>query len=144
MKSSMRLIKGALEYRRLEELPSVPKGVRGIYALYMRRGKFYDMVYIGMSGKGPNGRIRNRLIQHSKNKVNVWTHFSYYEVWDNISDTEIKELEGIFRQLYRFDGRANHLNKQVTHRSLVSVRKDTEKKLGLTPVNWKSLGVKAQ
>lgn len=143
MKSSMRLIKAALEYRQLDELSAVPKGVRGVYALYMRRGRFYDMVYIGMSGKGANGRVRNRLIQHSRNKVKVWTHFSYYEVWDNISDTEIKELEGIFRQLYRFDSRANNLNKQVTHRSLISVRKDTEQHLGLIPVSWKSLGVKA-
>lgn len=143
MKSSMRFIKSALEYRPLTELLSVPQGVRGIYALYMKRGRFYDMVYIGMSGKGQNGRVRNRLIQHRRKKAAAWTHFSYYEVWDNISDLEIKELEGIFRQLYRFDSRANNLNKQVTHRKLISVRKETEREQGLAPISWRSLGVKA-
>ena len=86
-------------------------------------------VYIGMSGK--DGRVKSRLKKHRESKATYWSYFSYYEAWDNISDQEISEMEGLFRQLYRFDRRANRLNKQVTHRALVRVRKATEKVLGL-------------
>ena len=142
MKSSMRLIKSALEYRPIEEIGLVPKNVRGIYALYFKRGMAYDAVYIGMSGREANGRIRSRLIQHKRRKISIWTHFSYYEVWDNISDVEIREMEGLFRQLYRFDRRANSLNKQQTLRSLTRFRKETELELGVKAITRKSLGVK--
>jgi hypothetical protein len=129
MKSEMRLIKSALEYRPLDELKDVPTDIRGIYSLYKKRGAHYDLVYIGMSGK--DGRVKSRLKKHRESKATYWSHFSYYEVWDNISDQEISEMEGLFRQLYRFDRRANRLNKQVTHRALVRVRKATEKVLDL-------------
>lgn len=141
MKSTMRLIKSSLEYRSADEVNAVPRGVRGIYVLYNKYGKNYNVVYIGMSGREASGRVKHRLVRHKKSKATFWTHFSYYEVWDNISDTEIRELEGIFRQIYRFDKRANSLNKQVTHRGLISVRKNTEKELELPPINRKSLGV---
>ena len=141
MKSSLRLIKSALEYRHIDELKHVPPNLRGIYALYRKQGKFYNLVYIGMSGKEAKGRIKARLYRHRRNKSKVWTHFSYYEVWDNITDQEIRELEGLFRQLYRFDSRANNLNKQQTHRPLIKVRRETEKELGIHHVTKKILGV---
>jgi hypothetical protein len=141
MKSNMRLIKTAIEYRKIDELNVVPKGLRGIYALYKKRGKFFNMVYVGMSAKEAKGRIHRRLYEHKKDKTPDWSHFSYYEVWDNISDLEIKELEGLFRQLYRFDKRANSLNKQQTHRPLLKVRKETEKELGLKIISKRSLGI---
>ncbi len=106
MKSNLRYIKSSLEYRHIDELKIVPKNLRGIYALYKKQGKYYNLVYIGMSGKEAKGRIRARLTIHKRNKTKIWTHFSYYEVWDNITDQEISELEGLFRQLYRFDSRA--------------------------------------
>lgn len=141
MKSNMRLIKSAIEYRRIDELSLVPRNLRGIYSLYQRQGKFMNMVYVGMSGKDEKGRIRARLYQHKKNKTSDWSHFSYYEVWDNISDLEIRELEGLFRQLYRFDKRANSLNKQQTHRPLIKLRKETEKELGLKIISKRSIGI---
>ena len=94
-----------------------------------------------MSGKLASGRIRHRLYQHKRSKVSAWSHFSYYEAWDNISDVEIRELEGIFRQIYRFDSRANNLNKQVTHKNLLKVRKASERELSLKPITRKNLGV---
>lgn len=142
MKSTMRLIKSALEYRQIEELNIVPRGLRGIYALYKKRGRSYDLVYVEMSAKEASGRIRNRLYQHKRSKRIEWTHFSFYEVWDNISDHEICEMEGLFRQLYRFDSHANFYNKQQTHRPLLKVRKDTEKVFGLSQINKKVLGIK--
>ncbi len=139
MKSQMRLIKTALEYRPKREVEGIPRDLRGIYSLYKKRGAFYDLVYVGMSGR--NGRIRARLKKHLDSKATEWTHFSYYEVWDNISDAEISELEGLFRQLYRFDRKANRLNKQVTHRALVNVRKSTERELGVRPLRKRSDGM---
>ena len=94
MKSHLKIIKTTLEYRKINEVKIVPGNLRGIYALYQKQGKNYNLVYIGMSGKDSKGRIKARLIKHKKNKTKKWSHFSYYEVWDNIGDQEIKELEG--------------------------------------------------
>lgn len=137
----MRFIKSALEYRPIDEVNIVPRGLRGIYALYRKQGKVYDLVYVGMSGRDSNGRIKSRLTQHKRKKLDSWTHFSYYEVWDNITELEIRELEGLFRQLYRFSGTSNSLNKQQTHRPLVATRKLTEREVGVPPINKKTLGV---
>ena len=142
MKSHLKIIKSALEYRCIDELIIVPKNLRGIYALYQKEGKNYNLVYIGMSGKESTGRIKARLIKHKKNKTKKWTHFSYYEVWDNINDQEIRELEGLFRQLYRFDSRANMFNKQQTHKPLSKVRRETEKELSVPYITKKTLGIK--
>ncbi len=141
MKSPMRLIKNALEYRPVAELDIVPKELRGIYALYKKQGKSYNLVYIGMSGKGVNGKIRKRLFSHKRDSQKDWSHFSYYEVWDNIGDIEIQELEGLFRQLYRFDSRANAFNVQQTHKPLVKLCRETERSLGLERVTKRSLGL---
>lgn len=141
MKSEMRFIKSAVEYRSIDELSMVPNNLRGFYSLYHKKGNSFNMVYVGMSGKEARGRIKKRLLKHRQTKSTHWTHFSYFEVWDNVSDLEIFELEGLFRQLYRFDLRANSLNKQQTHRPLTKVRKATEKHLGLKAMTKKSLGI---
>jgi hypothetical protein len=97
----------------LEEADSIPGGTRGIYALLQRRGRKkkvtrgtkFDVVYIGMSRTGIRSRIRN----HRDRKKGLWTHFSVYAVWPNITDEEIRELEGLFRAIYRKDMRANKI-----------------------------------
>ena len=128
-KSELRLIRHALEYCPQSDIRRVPARVRGIYVLYNRKGKVrdashhYDFVYIGMA----RSSIRQRLKRHLKLKPGLWTHFSCFEVWDNVSDEEITELEGLFRHLYRFDSRANQLNQQKAYRPLIRVRKATER-----------------
>lgn len=128
-KSELRLIKNALEFLPKEEISDIPRGTRGIYVLYKQRGPksasshHYDFVYVGMASRG----VVARLQQHLKYKRKYWTHFSVFEVWDNISDAEIAELEGLFRHLYRFDSKANSLNKQKAYSKLVQVRKRSEK-----------------
>ena len=123
-KSELRLIKNALEYLPKVEVHIVPKGTRGIYVLYKRRGRVradshhYDFVYIGMASKG----IKARLNKHVKNKGELWSHFSFFEVWDNIREDEIVELEGLFRHIYRYDSRANKLNKQRGFKKLKMVK----------------------
>ena len=129
-KSELRLIKNALEYIPKEDAATrIPKGTRGIYVLYKRKGSksadshHFDFVYIGLSERS----IRGRVNDHVKTKGKLWTHFSFFEVWNNISDDEIKELEGLFRHLYRYDSKANALNEQKGYGDLTKVRKRSER-----------------
>lgn len=111
--SPLRLIRRCVEYIPKERLFELLPGMRGMYVLYrgtgsprMRRSRF-EVVYVGMAAQGS---IRARLKLHRRKKADDWTHFSVFEVWDNIRDDEIRELEGLFRHIYKRDERANALN----------------------------------
>jgi hypothetical protein len=133
--SELRFIKKWAEYREKEEFIKVPRGTRGIYALLnkvRRAGRDkYDVVYIGMA-RGRSG-VRGRLRSHKRSarKGKLWTHFSVFEVWDNITENEIVELEGLFRHIYRKDTQANRVNRQRSFKKLRQVR---DNRLS----NWKS------
>jgi hypothetical protein len=122
--SILRLIKRSAEFRSIDEVRDVPKRRRGLYVLYRRRLKagieHFDVVYVGMARTG----MLARLISHTKTKKQDWTHFSVFEVWDNVRDEEIVELEGLFRHLYRRDSKANRLNKQKKFQRAFKVRED--------------------
>lgn len=122
--SPLRLIKRCAEYISLGDVDRLPRGLRGIYVLYRyrRKVKKYDVVYVGMTHAGGRGGIRSRLIRHRQRKAGLWSHCSIYEVWDNIREDEVAELEGLFRHIYRRDSRANKLNKQKGYRKLRQVR----------------------
>jgi hypothetical protein len=64
----------------------------------------------------------------SKRKGKLWTHFSIFEVWDNIRDEEVTELEGLFRHIYRKDPAANALNIQRGFKKASRVRQDDLRK----------------
>lgn len=123
--SALRLIKCQLEFQPKEQVEGFPSGRRGLYVLYslsQSDGKeHYDVVYVGMATRG----IRSRLRSHVKSakKSGVWTHFSAFEVWPNIRDEEIVELEGLFRHLYRKDSRANALNIQRNFKKMDHLEK---------------------
>jgi hypothetical protein len=108
--SHLSFIRWCAEFRPKETLAKVPIKTRGIYALlkhYPKTNKF-DVVYIGMArGSG----VKARLWTHarSKRKGTLWTHFSVFAVWPNVSDDQVAELEGLFRHIYRQDSRANQL-----------------------------------
>jgi hypothetical protein len=109
--SPLRLIKRRLEFIPIEDVADLPRGMRGIYVLYVHRpraGRF-DVVYVGMAA---TGGIRPRLRSHKKNKKGLWTHCSVFEVWDNILPAEVAELEGILRHIYRRDSHASRLSVQ--------------------------------
>ena len=110
--SPLRLIKQFAEFRTMAEVKLVPRGRRGLYVLYQwseSDGKeHYDVVYVGMATKGIRGRLESHV--KSPKKAVHWTHFSAFEVWDNIRDEEIRELEGLFRHIYKFDSQASPLN----------------------------------
>jgi hypothetical protein len=45
-----------------------------------------------------------------------------FEVWDNVRDDEIRELEGLFRHIYKRDSGANRLNIARGFKALAKVR----------------------
>ena len=108
--SELRLVKRFAEFRPKEELKRLPHGLRGIYVLYrmhlngrrQEKAPNYEVLYVGMAARGG---MRGRLMSHkrSKRKGRLWSHFSVFEVWDNIRHEEIAELEGLFRSIYRKD-----------------------------------------
>jgi hypothetical protein len=74
--------------------------LRGVYVLYMKRNvhgrEKFDVQYVGMATAGKRRGLRGRLESHakSKRKGKLWTHFSIYQVWENIRSEEVAELEG--------------------------------------------------
>ena len=115
--SVLRWVKRSAEYIPKAEFTRLPRPLRGVYVLYRHRRKAtkekYDVVYVGMAAAGRGG-MRARLRSHSRSAKmgDLWTHFSVFEVWPNISDDEVRELEGLFRHIYRKDSKANRLNVQ--------------------------------
>lgn len=100
-----KLIRSTEEFLSVDELKKRPRPppatMRGIYVLYhhrRRRGRdCYNVVYVGM------GNIRYRLGRHLKQKAKQFTHCSIFEVFEDVNSAELKELEGLFRHVYRFD-----------------------------------------
>lgn len=130
--SELRLIKRCAEFCEKKDIKNIPGYTRGIYALFKYRPRLdkYDVVYIGMAAGTKTASIRGRLRAHRRKKGKLWTHFSAFEVWDNVGEEEVKELEGLFRHIYREDTRANKLNRQRAFKKLSKVRRDTKKE------NW--------
>lgn len=125
-----RTIKNSFEFLPVEDINKVPSKVRGIYVLYKSLSKKeMDVVYVGMA-RGEATGIKGRLIKHRRSKPDLWTHFSVFEVWDNISAQEVEELEGLFRHIYRYDSEANKLNTQGSHKKLDAIRRKS-------PSEWK-------
>jgi len=122
--SPLRLIKGCVEYIEKERIFELLPAMRGMYVLYRgpkgpaRRGAKYEVVYVGVAAQGS---MRARLKLHRRRK-DSWTHFSVFEVWDNIRDEEIRELEGLFRHIYKRDNRANPLNVARGFKPMAKVR----------------------
>ena len=121
----LRFFKRCAEFLEQDKIAGLPRGLRGIYVLYnkqesKRRRHVYDLKYVGMSSSGIAGRLRSH--RRSKRKTGEWSHFSVFEVWDNVTNQEIAELEGLARHLYRFDPTANTLNIQRGYKRLRKVR----------------------
>ena len=121
--SPLRLIKNSVEYCTRKQISEVPRYTRGIYVLYKYRHHYdaYNVVYVGMAG-GDRAGIRGRLRRHLESKGDQWSHFSVFEVWENIREDEVKELEGLFRHIYKYDHKANKLNKQRGFKKLRLIR----------------------
>jgi hypothetical protein len=138
--SEMRLIKSVLEYIPKDRWGELEWGMRGFYVLYNYRRRSaqddnFDFVYVGLSQNNIKGRIKKHA--NSLTKWDKWTHFSVFEVWDNISAEEIAELEGLFRHLFRWDSKANTLGIQKSYKPLTILRKRTEQEEEQEQFRWK-------
>lgn len=124
----MKFIKRCAEFREKDERKDIRDKIRGIYVLFSKKGKYYNVVYVGMARGGKTG-VKSRINSHAKSKTKskFWTHFSIFEVHDNISSAEVEELEGLFRHIFRFDEKANVINIQKRHHKLIEVRRNQMK-----------------
>jgi hypothetical protein len=134
--SALRLIKRTGEFATQDEYKLLPQNMRGIYVLYQKRSGDdvkCDVVYVGLARAGHQGGIKARHWTHKRSEGKFWTHFSFFEVWDNIRDEEVIEPEGLFRHIYRHDTQANRLNKQKGFKALDRVRQVPSKWKDSTP-----------
>jgi hypothetical protein len=95
----------------------IPHVTRGLYVLYKeghrKRGKKnFEVTYIGVGGvkgklakSGVHGRIRTHDKRAKEKKIKDWTHYSYFEVHDNISREEIRQLESLLLTIFKHDER---------------------------------------
>src|SRR5690606_32954607 len=107
-----RLIKRWRRYQPRGDWSSVPNRTRGVYILYRSKGdKKYEVVYIGVAGVSATGRggIKRRLRSHDRKKKG-WTHYSFFEVHDNVFTDDIRELEALLLGIFRHDPRIKLLN----------------------------------
>lgn len=121
-KSPLRLFKSIKEFIPRADLSKIPKYIRGVYVLYEELDETkYKVKYIGVSERSVKGRIVKHVKSESKN--GGWDHFSVYEVHDNISDEEVKELESVILFIYRKDPTVNMLNALRSTKALVSIKR---------------------
>ena len=124
LQSPLRIIKRWRRYGQRGDLRFVPRITRGVYVLYLlKRGK-YRFVYIGVAGlnKVQNSGIASRLRSHHKNRKN-WTHYSFFEVHDNVSHDEIRELGSFLLSIFRHDDQIELENKQKSSKAFLKLRK---------------------
>ncbi len=129
----LRLIKRCRLYLRRGDWTLIPHVTRGIYALYQvgsghGKRKVFKVVYIGVGGvsinakSGVGGRIRHHDKTYDKEE---WTHYSFFEVHDNISREEILELEGLFLRIFRHDRRVELANVQLGSKTFKNLSKNS-------------------
>jgi hypothetical protein len=119
--SHLRLIKRCRLYERRGDFRGIPPITRGVYVLYRERvpnrktrRPIYEVSYIGVAGvaKEATTGMAGRLKNHAKKKAG-WTHYSIFEVHDNVRGEEIRELEGLLLRIFRHDPRVALSNKQL-------------------------------
>ena len=118
--SPLRLIKNCHLYQERATCKAkghIPHVTRGLYVLYKeghpkRDKKNFKVTYIGVGGvqsRPAKSGVRNRIRTHDKRanegKIKNWTHYSYFEVHDNISREEIRQLESLLLTIFQHDKR---------------------------------------
>jgi hypothetical protein len=116
-----KLIKRCRLHERRGYWKPIPPVTRGLYVLYKERPPsanrarpIFEVVYIGVAGiaKKPTSGIGGRVKGHNKHK-DGWSHYSFFEVHDNISREEILELEGLLLLIFSNDPRIKLANSQL-------------------------------
>jgi phosphoribosylformimino-5-aminoimidazole carboxamide ribonucleotide (ProFAR) isomerase len=125
------LFKNYVEHIPKEKLKEVvPALVRGVYVLFKEDidTKKMNVVYIGRATEGKKQGVGARLDYHKRddNKKEEWSHFSVFEVWQNVSNDIIVELEALILHIYSRDGTANKLNLQKNSKLFRGVRRASQ------------------
>lgn len=123
--SPLRIVKRWRRYEPRGDWRFVLPVTRGVYILYsLKRGQ-YRVVYIGVAGlsKTAKSGIASRLRSHDKNRKK-WSHYSFFEVHDNISHDEIRELENFLLSIFRHDDRIALENKQKSSKAFMKLRQN--------------------
>lgn len=119
----LRMIKEWQQLRPRKELKNIRVKTRGVYVLYQEQtpGEL-RLIYIGVAGLGEKGKsgAKGRLERHAAGKMK-WTHFSLFEVHDNVTSDEIREIEALLLVILRKDSRISLENKQTSTRRLNKV-----------------------
>jgi hypothetical protein len=101
----------------------VPGVARGIYVLFQEGdGERMNVVYIGRSTGSNKQGVGARLLSHNDTKKD-WSHFSVFEVWQNVFNEIIIELEALILHIYSRDGTANKLNRQRNSKLFRGIRR---------------------
>jgi hypothetical protein len=124
------LIKRCRLYERRGDWKPIPRVTRGLYVLYRarpgahRHKKIFEVVYIGVGGVSRTAKsgVGGRIQGHDKTK-HGWTHYSFFEVHDNISREEILELEGLLLRIFRHDPRVELANVQLGSKAFRALSK---------------------
>jgi hypothetical protein len=128
--SLLRFIRRWRRYQLRAAWSQVPKGTRGVYALYRHHGAAdkYEVAYLGIAGVGKDGGggIRGRLKRHHTAETIEWTHYSAFEVHDNVTRDEIREFEALLLGIFRHDPRIRLANKQRGSKKLYELRKSSQ------------------
>lgn len=126
LQSPLGTIKRWRRYVPREKRDTVPRETRGFYVLYERDKKSrearYEVRYIGIGGTGPKGGGINRRLRSHHRRKKRWSHFSFFEVHDNISAEQIREIEALLLQIFRHDPRIKLANVQTGSRRFHQAR----------------------
>ncbi len=136
--SPLRLVKGCRLYERRGDWGPIPPITRGLYVLYKTRpganGRqpIFEVTYIGVGGisKTAKSGIGGRIKGHHKSKSG-WSHYSFFEVHDNVSREEILELEGLLLHIFRDDPRIKLANVQFGSKTFEALSKQRARSLTL-------------
>ncbi len=128
--SPLRLIKHWRQYAEIKAVRDVPPITRGVYVLYRKNGMRYEVNYIGVAGLSLGGKsgIARRLRSHRRRKKH-WTHYSVFEVHDNVTREDIRELEALLLGIFRDDRRIGLVNMQLGSKRLRRTRVGPDWKL---------------
>jgi hypothetical protein len=119
-------IKRSAEFCEKSEIKRIPSHTRGIYALYNKKGGRYEVAYVGMAG-GPRAGIKSRIYAHASKKQGEWSHFSVFEVHDNLNAQQVRDLEGLVRHIFRRHPKAMPLCKAKGYKYLSKVKRPLTK-----------------
>lgn len=124
--SPLRLIKRWRQYGERETVSDVPPITRGVYVLYREDAGHYEVSYIGVGGLSVDAKsaVTSRLKSHVRHKED-WTHYSVFEVHDNVTRDEIRELEALLLGIFRDDHRIKLTNTQLGSNNLRQIRVNT-------------------